>query len=767
MSDQQISIEVDGKKLDATAGQMLIEVTDKAGITVPRFCYHKHLSVAANCRMCLVEVENAPKPLPACATPCTDGMKVFTRSPVARAAQKGTMEFLLINHPLDCPICDQGGECELQDVAMGYGGDVSRFSEQKRVVRDENLGSLIATDMTRCIHCTRCVRFGAEIAGLREMGATGRGEHMRIGVYIEQAVGSELSGNIIDLCPVGALTSKPYRYTARSWELTQADGIPAHDGVGSNVHWHIRRNQIMRAIPRENQACNQTWLSDRDRFAYQGFNADDRVTVPMIRENGKLHETDWDEALEVAANLLKAAPPEKLGALVSPNATTEEAYLAAKLMRGLNSENIDHRLRQVDFRGDANNPSLQWLGQRFEALADNAATLLVGSWLRKEQPMLNHRLRQSFLDGGIVMAINPVAYSFNFDLDVDVVCSPADMVVELAGVAKALGLSTCGVEVDVDESHQTIANTLKEAEQGSIILGNSAMMHPDYSILRRLAASIATAANVVWGTTGFGANDVGATFAGAVPTSGMNASQMLSGGTDTLMVVGAELELDTANAAQAREALADQKVIAVVSHMSDALASTADVILPCGVIAETSGTLVNNQGDVQSFTGVVPPPGESRPAWKILRVLGNLVDVDGFDYLDSHDVRNELLGDQTQLPVSNAITEGADQSRHLVSGIQRIGDVPMYSIDSVVRRSTALQHTPDSFKGQARIASDLAEQIQLGASGRIRVTQEAATVEIEAIADESVASQCVWLPIGVAETASLGNGFAAISVEKA
>ncbi len=767
MSDQQISIEVDGKKLDATAGQMLIEVTDKAGITVPRFCYHKHLSVAANCRMCLVEVENAPKPLPACATPCTDGMKVFTRSPVARAAQKGTMEFLLINHPLDCPICDQGGECELQDVAMGYGGDVSRFSEQKRVVRDENLGSLIATDMTRCIHCTRCVRFGAEIAGLREMGATGRGEHMRIGVYIEQAVGSELSGNIIDLCPVGALTSKPYRYTARSWELTQADGIPAHDGVGSNVHWHIRRNQIMRAIPRENQACNQTWLSDRDRFAYQGFNADDRVTVPMIRENGKLQETDWDEALEVAANLLKAAPPEKLGALVSPNATTEEAYLAAKLMRGLNSENIDHRLRQVDFRGDANNPSLQWLGQRFEALADNAATLLVGSWLRKEQPMLNHRLRQSFLDGGIVMAINPVAYSFNFDLDVDVVCSPADMVVELAGVAKALGLSTCGVEVDVDESHQTIANTLKEAEQGSIILGNSAMMHPDYSILRRLAASIATAANVVWGTTGFGANDVGATFAGAVPTSGMNASQILSGGTDTLMVVGAELEFDAANSAQAREALADQKVIAVVSHMSDVLASTADVILPCGVIAETSGTLVNNQGDVQSFTGVVPPPGESRPAWKILRVLGNLVDVDGFDYLDSHDVRNELLGDQTQLPVSNVMSEGADQPRHLVSGIQRIGDVPMYSIDSVVRRSSSLQHTPDSFKGQARIASDLAEQIQLGASGRIRVTQEAATVEIEAIADDSVASQCVWLPIGVAETALLGNGFAAISVEKA
>jgi NADH-quinone oxidoreductase subunit G len=767
MSDQQISIEVDGKKLDATAGQMLIEVTDKAGITVPRFCYHKHLSVAANCRMCLVEVENAPKPLPACATPCTDGMKVFTRSPVARAAQKGTMEFLLINHPLDCPICDQGGECELQDVAMGYGGDVSRFSEQKRVVRDENLGSLIATDMTRCIHCTRCVRFGAEIAGLREMGATGRGEHMRIGVYIEQAVGSELSGNIIDLCPVGALTSKPYRYTARSWELTQADGIPAHDGVGSNVHWHIRRNQIMRAIPRENQACNQTWLSDRDRFAYQGFNADDRIAVPMIRENGKLQETDWDEALEVAANLLKAAPPEKLGALVSPNATTEEAYLAAKLMRGLNSENIDHRLRQVDFRGDANNPSLQWFGQRFEALADNSATLLVGSWLRKEQPMLNHRLRQSFLDGGIVMAINPVAYSFNYDLDVDVVCSPADMVVELAGVAKALGLSTCGVEVDVDESHQTIANTLKEAEQGSIILGNSAMMHPDYSILRRLAASIATAASVVWGTTGFGANDVGATFAGAVQKSGLNASQMLSGGTDTLMVVGAELELDAANAAQAREALADQKVIAVVSHMSDVLASTADVILPCGVIAETSGTLVNNQGDVQSFTGVVPPPGESRPAWKILRVLGNLVDVEGFDYLDSHDVRNELLGDHIQLPVCNAMTEGVDQSRSLVSGIQRIGDVPMYSIDSVVRRSTALQHTPDSFKGQARISSDLAEQIQLGVSGRIRVTQETATVEIEAIADDSVASQCVWLPIGVVETTALGNGFAAISVEKA
>jgi NADH-quinone oxidoreductase subunit G len=409
MSEQNITIEVDGQSLAAKPGQMLIEVTDQAGVNVPRFCYHKHLSVAANCRMCLVEVEGAPKPLPACATPCNDGMKVFTRSPIARQAQKGTMEFLLINHPLDCPICDQGGECELQDVAMGYGGDVSRFTERKRVVKDENIGSLIATDMTRCIHCTRCVRFGGEVAGLRELGATGRGEHMRIGMFIEKSVASELSGNVIDLCPVGALTSKPYRFTARAWELTQQDTIAPHDGVGSNMHLHLRRGEVMRAVPKENDACNQTWISDRDRFSYQGLYSQDRLTQPMVRENGSLKTTSWEEALQRAAKEIKDTAPERLGLLASPNATLEELYLSSKLMRGLGSNNIDHRLRQCDFRADSADPALPWLGRRFADIENNDLTVLIGSWLRKDQPLLNHRVRQSVREGAAVIALNPVA----------------------------------------------------------------------------------------------------------------------------------------------------------------------------------------------------------------------------------------------------------------------------------------------------------------------------------------------------------------------
>ncbi|MGB5198388.1 MAG: NADH-quinone oxidoreductase subunit NuoG, partial [Sedimenticolaceae bacterium] len=475
--DQTFTIEVDGQQLEARPGQMLIEVTDAAGINVPRFCYHKHLSVAANCRMCLVEVEKAPKPLPACATPVMNGMKVFTRSPLAREAQKGTMEFLLINHPLDCPICDQGGECELQDVAMGYGGDISRFTERKRVVRDEDIGSLIATDMTRCIHCTRCVRFGGEIAGLRELGATGRGEHMRIGLYIEHAVASELSGNVIDLCPVGALTAKPSAYQARSWELSEYDGVAPHDGLGSNLHLHVRRNRLMRVVPRENEDVNQTWISDRDRFSYQGLYSNDRLQRPMLRENGKLREADWQEALMAAARAMKDVAGTRIGALISPSATLEEHYLATRLLRGLGSNNIDHRLRQGDFRGDAADPALPWLGQRIADLSTNQATLLVGSWLRKDQPMLNHRVRQSQIDGAQAMAINPVAYDFNYELDVDIVCVPSAMTTELAGVAAALGADTLGIPVAPDQAHRAIADSLKNAEQGSLLLGTAAMMH--------------------------------------------------------------------------------------------------------------------------------------------------------------------------------------------------------------------------------------------------------------------------------------------------
>ena len=771
MSDELITIEVDGQKLEAKPGQMLIEVTDAAGITVPRFCYHKHLSVAANCRMCLVEVEKAPKPLPACATPCADGMKVFTKSPAARAAQKGTMEFLLINHPLDCPICDQGGECELQDVAMGYGGDVSRFSERKRVVKDENFGALIATDMTRCIHCTRCVRFGSEIAGLREMGATGRGEHMRIGVFIEHSVTSELSGNVIDLCPVGALTSKPYRYQARAWELTQRESIAPHDGIGSNIHLHIRRDQVMRAVPKENEACNQTWISDRDRFSYSGICSDDRLQRPMVRENGSLREADWDEALQMAAKALKDTSAGRLGALTSPNATLEEMYLAGKLVRGLGSTSIDYRLRQSDFRGDQADPKLPWLGQRFADMANNDATLLIGSWLRKDQPLLNHRVRQSYLEGGAVLAINPVAYDFNYELDVDVVCSPAEMVVELAGIASVLGTSTEGVSVNVDKAHKTAADALKNAEQGSIILGTAAMMHPDFALLRKLAANIAEVAGLSWGTVGFGANDTGAWVAGAVPREGAggNVQAMIDGACDTLLLLGLEPEYDTADPAKTAKALADSRVIALSSYLTPSLEASADVILPIGTFAETSGTFVNLQGDAQSFAGAVSPLGESRPAWKVLRVLGNLTDLDGFDYLDSKEVRDEVLSGFGDIQPDNTLADGEKLETSLDAGgaeVMRVGGVPMYSSDAIVRRSDALKHTPDSWSNGACISKAFADSLSLGEGDSIRVTQGEGTAEVAVTIDDGVPDKCVWLPAAIPAGTALGCSFGEISVEK-
>jgi len=437
-----VKVEINGIEVEAREGSMVIEAADQAGIAIPRFCYHKKLSIAANCRMCLVEVERAPKPLPACATPVTEGMKVYTDSPKAIAAQKGVMEFLLINHPLDCPICDQGGECELQDLAMGYGGDVSRYSEAKRVVKDKNIGPLIATDLTRCIHCTRCVRFGAEIAGVREMGATGRGEHTTIGTYIEKSVSSEMSGNVIDLCPVGALTSKPFRFHARAWEMTQHASVAPHDGLGSNIYLHTRRGKVMRVVPRDNESINECWLSDRDRFSYLGLDSDDRLTAPMIKEDGAWRTASWEEALEAAArNLSEVAGgnADQLGVLVNPSATLEELFLTQKLARGLGCNNIDHRLRQSDFRDDEQAPLYPSLGVSLSELEEQEAVLLVGSNIRKEQPIAAHRLRKAALYGAAVHVVNPIAFDFHFELSQQRIAAPAQMVGELAAVAKAAG----------------------------------------------------------------------------------------------------------------------------------------------------------------------------------------------------------------------------------------------------------------------------------------------------------------------------------------
>lgn len=780
MSEQQtITLEVDGQKLTAVPGQMLIEVTDAAGITVPRFCYHKKLSISASCRMCLVEVENAPKPLPACATPVTDGMKAYTRSPLARQAQKGTMEFLLINHPLDCPICDQGGECELQDVAMGYGKDVSRFVEAKRVVKSDFIGPLVATDMTRCIHCTRCVRFGEEIAGVRELGATGRGEHMEIGVYVEHSMTSELAGNIIDLCPVGALTAKPSRYRARAWEMSQRDTISPHDGSGSNLHLHVRRNQVMRVVAKENGPVNETWISDRDRFSYAGLYAEDRLQEPMVRIDGKLQKVGWHDALVEAAKILKSTDSRKLGCMISPSATLEELYLTQKLTRGLGSNNIDHRLRQLDFRVSDTDPSLPWLGRRFEELAANDVTLLVGSWLRKDLPLVNHWLRKSVLAGGEVMAINPLDYDFNYELAEKRVCTPSDMVGELAGIASVLGADTLGVEVEVTDQQQRIADKLKSAKQGSIVLGLIAHMHPDFKLLRALACNIAAASNISIGFLSDGANATGAWMVGAVPhrqaggealpEPGLDVSAMLNQGMDTYLLVNLEPEFDVANPALFAGSIAGAKVISLAGYMSPLLEAHADVILPMAQFTETSGSFVNFQGEVQTFDGAMKPHGVSRPAWKILRVIGNLVDLEGFEFEDSEQVRTEALSASEHRKPDNQCGKPETELNlcSAVDGLQRLGGVPIYSIDALVRRAPALQQTNDGWESGMRISTTLAAQLGMSEGDSVVLKQEDYSVTLPVILDDRVPDSAVWMPSAVPGSELLAEGFGAVSLEKA
>ena len=573
-----VNIQIDGKPIKAKQGAMIIEAADEVGIPIARFCYHKKLSVAANCRMCLVEVDKAAKPLPACATPVTEGMKVHTKSPRALDAQRGTMEFLLINHPLDCPICDQGGECELQDVALGYGGDKSRYLENKRVVKDKDLGPLISTDMTRCIHCTRCVRFGDEIAGLKELGATGRGEHMEIGTYVTRAVSSEMSGNVIDLCPVGALTSKPFRYTARPWELNSVAGVAPHDCVGSNIYLHLRRGEVMRVLPRENEDINETWISDRDRFSYEGLHSDQRLHSPMIKRDGQWQETDWETALEATVagfkQVLSTQGASQLGALVSPSATLEEMYLSQRLLRGLGSANVDHRLRQLDFSDQHLVSAYPWLGMSIADLQQLDGVLLVGANIRKDQPIIGHRVRKAAMAGAKVGVINSVDHEFRFPVAAKVITSPAGMERALAGVVKVLvegnnslspAMTKLLADVKPDNQSRGIANLLRQGGKTAVLLGNQAAAHPAAAKLRALAAMISELSESTLSFVSEGANSAGAWLVGAVPhreaggvgaaRSGLDARAMLEAGLKAYMLVGVEPELDCADSAVALHAL--------------------------------------------------------------------------------------------------------------------------------------------------------------------------------------------------------------------
>ncbi|MCG7995497.1 MAG: NADH-quinone oxidoreductase subunit NuoG [Candidatus Thiodiazotropha taylori] len=785
MTDKLVTFEVNGQELQAEAGSMLIEATDAAGINIPRFCYHKKLSIAANCRMCLVEVEKVPKPLPACATPVTDGMKVYTRSPKALAAQKGTMEFLLINHPLDCPICDQGGECELQDVAIGYGRDVSRYSEGKRVVADKNIGPLIATDMTRCIHCTRCVRFGEEIAGIREMGATGRGEHMVIGTYIEKSVDSEMSGNIIDLCPVGALTSKPFRFNARAWELTQVEAIAPHDSLGSNLNLHLRGNKVMRVHPKDNESINETWISDRDRFSYEGLYSSDRLTSPMVKKGGEWKEVSWEMALEMAAASLKEiGDGDQIGTLISPTSTLEELYLAQKLMRGLGCNNIDSRLRQGDFRMDATQNSVHWLGSTLSDMDQMQTVFVVGGNIRKEQPILAHRLRKAALNGAKLHYLNPIQIDLNHSGEQDI-CTPGEMAGRLAAVAKAAGVKASGGAASllnaakVDESAKQTAANLKAADGALVMLGAMAQAHPDYALLHTIANALAEATGAQLSILPASANSVGAQLAGAVPhlqaggsaadRAGLDTLQMLKMPRKGYLLLGVEPGRDFWNGSLSMSALQSADlVVAISAFRSPELEECADILLPMAIFTETSGTYVNAEGRWQQSRGVVRPQGESRPGWKILRVLGNLTDQAGFDYTDSQQIHDEIhqLCESATLDNKQAAPQNLDPQLS-ADGLLRGGDTPLYACDPLVRRATALQQTQDAGSDTIRLHPEEAARLGLDGSDTALVKQNGNQIDLPLQLDERIPQGCVWISTSLARTSTLGQPFGEVTVEKA
>lgn len=784
-------IEIDGKKVEAEAGSMIIEVADSIHVQIPRFCYHKKLSIAANCRMCLVEVERSPKPLPACATPVTEGMKIWTRSPVALLAQKSVMEFLLINHPLDCPICDQGGECELQDLSVGYGSDTSRFTEGKRVVKDKNLGPLISTDMTRCIHCTRCVRFGTEIAGVREIGATGRGEHMEIGTYIEQSVVSEVSGNIIDLCPVGALTSKPYRFTARGWELKQSASISPHDCIGSNLFIHTRRNQVMRVVPKENELINEVWISDRDRYSYEGLYHEQRLTQPKIKRDGQWQAVTWEEALSYAAK--RILETQKIGALVSPNATLEEAYLAQKLMRGLGSNNIDHRLRQSDFREQENAPLFPSLGVDLSQLEQQTVVLLIGSAVRQEQPMLGLKLRKMTQTGGKILLVNPIDFAFNFDVAEKSIVPGGDLVLGVARIAKAaltetrnsIPASLKSIEPLVADINMAkvllspVSNNNNHENKKLILLGALAISHPDYSVLMALASLIAQLTNAKVGVLSDGANTAGAWLAGCVPhrlpggkkvthNAGLNAHEIWDKTLKAYLLFNMEPDLDCLNGLKALKTLSNADcVVAITPFESKSLLEVAEVLLPMVPFTETSGTFVNIEGKWQSFKPAALPLGDSRPGWKILRVLGNLLDLEGFDYESTEEisavVKSEM--DLNQVVLSHKDSDfSALEFQKTRSAITRIAPVGLYATDGLVRRAKSLQETLGAKMPSVSLNSTLASHLKL-TGDRVKIIVNGAQEILPYVLDETVPDNSVLIPAGIPETLKLGEPYSAIELE--
>ncbi len=691
-----MEIEIDGKVAQVPDGSTIMDAAQQLGAYIPHFCYHKKLSIAANCRMCLVQVEKAPKPLPACATPVTNGMKVFTHSELAIKAQKGVMEFLLINHPLDCPICDQGGECQLQDLAVGYGGSASRFQEDKRVVFHKDVGSLISMqEMARCIHCTRCVRFGQEIAGVMELGMASRNMHSEIMTFVGRSVDSELSGNMIDLCPVGALTSKPFRYSARSWELSRRRSISPHDSIGANLTVQIKNNVVMRVLPRDNEEVNECWISDKDRFSYEALNSPARLGKPMVRVDGALREVEWSVALDYVSHALKdvvgSSGADSLASLASPHATLEELYLLQKMTRALGSGSIDFRPRRRDFSTDGKLAGVPWLGLRLSEIKDLDSALVVGSFLRKDHPLFAQRLRQLGKKWGKVSLLSVGGDDPLIRLHAQLTVSPADLPLALAAVVKsAAQLRSEAVPAGLDSvepcaSSQAIAKSLVEGEKSAIFLGNVAEQHPHAAQLHALALELARLTGASCGFIGEAANSVGGYVAKALPTA-LNAYEMFAQPRKAYVLLGVEPDLDCHNPQQAVAALKAAALVVALTPFSDgAVREYADVLLPITPFSETSGTFVNTEGRAQSFNGVVRPFGDARPAWKVLRVLGNLLNLPGFDQASSEQVRDEIIpsGECFAGGLSNGLNGVPLALPVTIGGLQRIADVPIHFADAL------------------------------------------------------------------------------------
>ena len=695
-----VEIELDGKKVEVKEGSMVMHAAEQAGSYIPHFCYHKKLSIAANCRMCLVDVEKAPKPMPACATPVTQGMIVRTKSEKAIKAQQSVMEFLLINHPLDCPICDQGGECQLQDLAVGYGSSSSRYEEEKRVVFHKNVGPLISMEeMSRCIHCTRCVRFGQEVAGVMELGMIHRGEHSEITTVVGDSVDSELSGNMIDICPVGALTSKPFRYSARTWELSRRKSVAPHDSTGSNLIVQVKNHKVMRVVPFENEEVNECWIADRDRFSYEALNSDERLTKPMLKQGGEWKEVDWQTALEYVANGLQQIKSNHgasaIGALVSPHSTVEELFLAGKLVRGIGSENIDYRLRNAEF---AATQGVQWLGLPIAALSNLQSALIVGSNLRKDHPLFAQRIRQAAKKGCKVFAINDRIHDWALPVNASVVAA-GDWAQALADVAAAVAEAK-GVSAPVagqahDEA-KAIAAALLAGEQKAVLLGNAAAHHAQASALLALASWVAEQTGAAVGYLTEAANTVGAQWVKAMPAgNGLNAAQMIDGGLKAAILLNNEPEFDSAAGKAAIAGLNKAEMVVTLSPFKANL-EFSDVLLPIAPFTETSGSFVNAEGRLQSFHAVVKPLADTRPAWKVLRVLANLMGVPGVDYETSQDVLAEATGGAAQVP-ANVLSNAAQAVSAVPAGnVTAPAVASIYQLDSIVRRATSLQLTADA-----------------------------------------------------------------------